>query len=516
MPSKSPAFVEGVPSENSRGWAYFFVALALGVLLIVAGALKTGPWLSGVSAEGGSGRSVLVGLAIAVELLFGLWLMLGLFPRLTRCVALGCFFGFLNIALFKALEGAASCSCFGNVPLTPWIAFTIDVVAVVALLLSPVRGAWSVPSHALRWKLGAFGFACLLVTAAGLTTGVVLAERSPVREHNALIETIVDSIARNETQIPTIQFRATLVIDNALVKKEETIVEESPTGKSITRIAPRFEEQYIYVLKGSDFRREQVRPTGPSFRVFVVNQGRQVDYTGPRTDLGVGPQAWTNWYPAGPGAEHYDPRCIGFDPQTTSVIDWLRKVRVEEATIKTESKDIFIRVTDERGQRVEVTFLHACSYLPGQICYWYPDGSLREATSVNYRQVPGTQAWFVHQGVHLTFGRGDAHAPEATNWRGRVTLAIQGEPTVNRDVSAETFNPILPKGVLFIDGINAKTSAHSYKLTKSVAAFGVIDQGDLQAGRRANTAAKGPWIAIALLDFFALVGFAVFRHKLYI
>lgn len=76
---------------------------------------------------------------VQFELLLGFWLASGLWIRAAWCVGLATFSLFAVVAAEKGLMGERSCGCFGRVPTSPWLAFSIDV-AVAALALWGSRG----------------------------------------------------------------------------------------------------------------------------------------------------------------------------------------------------------------------------------------------------------------------------------------------------------------------------------------------------------------------------------------
>jgi hypothetical protein len=73
-------------------------------------------------------------LVVEFELFFGLWLVFGFLPKLTRLVAIGCFSTFTIVSLYKALSGEMSCGCFGSVEVNPWITMLLDLVIVTLLI----------------------------------------------------------------------------------------------------------------------------------------------------------------------------------------------------------------------------------------------------------------------------------------------------------------------------------------------------------------------------------------------
>lgn len=114
---------------------YLAIRILLGTVLLTAGVLKGHELTTSPVVESNliTSRLLLVGL-VGFEVLFGLWLLVGLHPRLTRRVALACFSGFACIALYKALSGETTCGCFGGATISPWYILMFDLAAVVGLL----------------------------------------------------------------------------------------------------------------------------------------------------------------------------------------------------------------------------------------------------------------------------------------------------------------------------------------------------------------------------------------------
>lgn len=141
---------------------YRIVSSVLGIILLVAAGLKAHELFTGpVAAEGWLGNRWLHAAVFEFEVLLGLWLLVGVLPRAAWGVALVTFGAFAGVTLYSALSGAASCGCFGRVKISPWYTFSLDVVAVAALLwyrpvsppprqdLPPVRRGFAVAALAL-------------------------------------------------------------------------------------------------------------------------------------------------------------------------------------------------------------------------------------------------------------------------------------------------------------------------------------------------------------------------------
>jgi uncharacterized membrane protein YphA (DoxX/SURF4 family) len=85
-------------------------------------------------------------LTVQFELLFGIWLIFGLLPKLTWLATVGCFSVFTLVTLYKALSGEESCGCFGTVTVDPQITLVFDLTVLGMLL-------WLRPSElSTRWQ----------------------------------------------------------------------------------------------------------------------------------------------------------------------------------------------------------------------------------------------------------------------------------------------------------------------------------------------------------------------------
>lgn len=67
---------------------------------------------------------------VEFELGYGIWLVTGLLPRLTRLATICLFLLFGGVSLYKAFSGESSCGCFGFVQINPWLMTLFDGVAV--------------------------------------------------------------------------------------------------------------------------------------------------------------------------------------------------------------------------------------------------------------------------------------------------------------------------------------------------------------------------------------------------
>jgi len=126
-----------------------------GLLLILAGALKMHQMLTEPIMSKGFWESWQFNiLQIPLELALGIWLLGGVFRKMAWLAGTLSFGGFCCYTLYLALGGAASCGCFGQVHVNPWITLlAIDLPLFLGLCIFWPRGekifwpAWPRPLH---------------------------------------------------------------------------------------------------------------------------------------------------------------------------------------------------------------------------------------------------------------------------------------------------------------------------------------------------------------------------------
>ena len=178
----------------NRAFTFAGFSRVLGVVLLLAGSLKTydafaGAWTS--QPETAVGRWGMGG-AVALEIVLGLWLLLGHKPVITRKLVYLCFTAFLGVSLAKALARESSCGCFGPVPMNPWITAGMDALVLLALLLFRPAQSDRTPIQPLLAGRVVFGLLGVLALFAGAWWGTSRqANRLEEREGDAGPDAIV-------------------------------------------------------------------------------------------------------------------------------------------------------------------------------------------------------------------------------------------------------------------------------------------------------------------------------------
>lgn len=118
-------------------WRFRAVQIILGVLLLGTATLKLyGLGVSAVPRTGWFAQSWVQLAAAEGELVLGVWLLAGSYPRGAWLATLLTFTAFAAVSGYLGWVGIASCGCFGTIHASPWWAFVVDVAIIVALLVA--------------------------------------------------------------------------------------------------------------------------------------------------------------------------------------------------------------------------------------------------------------------------------------------------------------------------------------------------------------------------------------------
>jgi len=115
------------------------VICATAALLLTTALLKTlyPAEATSVALAYGVSYSAII-LVVQLELLVAAWLVSGWRPKFATRSAAVLFSTFAGFSLIIALAGRETCGCFGSVPVSPWITFSLDMLLVGVLLTLPV------------------------------------------------------------------------------------------------------------------------------------------------------------------------------------------------------------------------------------------------------------------------------------------------------------------------------------------------------------------------------------------
>jgi hypothetical protein len=150
--------------------AYAVVRITFGLLLLAAAGSKayqmaTAPLLAtGIP----SARWFLI-VIVEFELALGLALIAGLWADALRRIAIGTFSLFAIVGLYQGAIGSGSCGCFGDIAVSPWLVFAIDMSALTAFWRC--RPDYRRERHSLH----AAAIACSVFVALGAPSAFVMA-----------------------------------------------------------------------------------------------------------------------------------------------------------------------------------------------------------------------------------------------------------------------------------------------------------------------------------------------------
>lgn len=110
------------------------VRLSVAILLLIAAAAKAR--VMGIAAGSLSGHEWPQLIGLSSEILFGVWLLSGRCPKVLRWSSVAWFSVFACIAFVKGVMGLVSCGGFGDIEVSPWVTFTLDLAIVSALAVA--------------------------------------------------------------------------------------------------------------------------------------------------------------------------------------------------------------------------------------------------------------------------------------------------------------------------------------------------------------------------------------------
>ena len=163
LPTGYHASTSATDRKSLKGWPSYILSISTplycGSLLLIAASLKAKDHFG----ELGNVRNWFDRTQIATEIIVGLSLLLGYYPRIFRWIAFGLYFIFMVIAAYHEFTGSKTCGCFGRMSIAPWIPAILDFTACVSLW------NWHPSISRLPLRLLAFATATTVLGAIALS-----------------------------------------------------------------------------------------------------------------------------------------------------------------------------------------------------------------------------------------------------------------------------------------------------------------------------------------------------------
>lgn len=137
-----------IETQATVQWSWSILRIFIGLVILTAAFMKS--WQLATTPSLGEGLlharwfNVFV---VEFEILFGVWLLAGLMPKLTWLASVGCFLIFASVSAYKGISGESSCGCFGAVTVPPVWTLTLDMILIGLLIVFRPRGI------VFQWKL---------------------------------------------------------------------------------------------------------------------------------------------------------------------------------------------------------------------------------------------------------------------------------------------------------------------------------------------------------------------------
>jgi hypothetical protein len=122
--------------------AYSIVSISLGLVLLVAAALKGHQLITGYV----PGRTLLTSrfiqiLTVEAEFGLGIWLISGFHRRFAGCIAMAYFILLAGASAYLLTIGEECCGYLGRLAVSPWFTFVFNLAAISCLWVFPPVGA---------------------------------------------------------------------------------------------------------------------------------------------------------------------------------------------------------------------------------------------------------------------------------------------------------------------------------------------------------------------------------------
>lgn len=452
--------------------------LAAGVLLL-AGLTKVYALLSSPRVESQSWTTF---AAIPVELLLGGWLLIGRGPRWGRLAALAFFVVLFNIAFMRLFDNKPSCGCFGNVAVQTLAVVILDAVMVLAFLVSsPVvdsgtasRGDWlrsSLGMLTILALIGLIGWQVVITlprSSARPTSSsdkrvlldelAVPTEPDPAASKSHL-ERVIEGVQRNHDALKSLE--CTLHV--ALTTYSAPLTSASDAAAKEKKTEPRTQQLVMrLLLQGEDARLdcETNLPDYDAREIQVDTGGKSIQYLpGLR-------QAWLNTAASVERrrAEAIDLRCAGFQPPIRSIAEWLRRAELLRSGARRDDKfgeivqlQVLSRGVGGPQVKVALDCASALSFLPIRVVYHFqPAESIFTVADLDYQKVDAAEAWFPKKWKYRSFIPGATTDPDAVSGYDLMSETEVRLVSVNREISAEEFDPLLPPNTRLVGTLAAQ------------------------------------------------------------
>jgi uncharacterized membrane protein YphA (DoxX/SURF4 family) len=511
---------------------YSIFSRLIAAVLLTAGILKAHELLTTVSLSTGKWPTVAVA---AFELLFGVWLLLGLYPRWSRIVTLGSFVVFLHVALARAMENRESCGCFGQVSVRPWVAVALDGLAIAALLLCSPARAPGLPLQAVRVRWAIFG-TCIpvvalligwpLVSSLNLGNKTTLASAAdtemPAGVDATALERVIQGLERNHAALRTLAFSTERTVTAHPVKPKwvQPVRGNGPIPEPVEKT---YQSSSKCVIRGDEIRCDYqclVNPDGDesqSREILVGSKGRRIQYMpGLR-------QAWLIRSATADTdrAEAIDLRCAGFRPPIKSIASWLKACEVVAAgplkdRAGREVVRVHVTVPSWGKEKDDVTadFVAAMNYMPSRVVYRFtPDGGVATVTDIEYMQVgSGRHAWFPKTLVTRDFFRDTTSDPDAATGQSISSKTVVQVLALGGEVRDDDFDLVLPPKTR----LSGDLAAQHWTGDTPTRASTVMRNEPLEITppARPPAARVSYWLLVAGIDVLLLGLCLVFRKRL--
>jgi hypothetical protein len=510
-------------------WLYPLVSRLAAAILLVAGTLKISESLR---AWPGTVDWTTV-LQSGFEVYFGIWLLIGLYPRWSRLLALACFFVFLQFALVAMLQGRPNCNCFGPVPARPWVPLAIDASLFLGLLLAvpstePTAQLWFQRIRSSSAMLAALVVVGLVIWQGLYRVRVPRFEPNlagtdvPAAKVPELTEQIIAGLERNRASLPKIEYTTETdgnEMHSILPGGERYKKFADTTGN----VSVRYRISARCLIRGESIRQD-LKSTTETPEQTVETNTTAISFPGKSIQFlsdANGARAWL-MTDRGNNAIIKDLRHAGFlRPPENSSSALLKSAKVLAAKSCTDriGRDAIRlrlaiayrpRITDD----ITADFVPSMNFLPSRVIYRYPTGAgYQTVMDIDYQPVNGRQAWFPLAVTTRGYQQSTAADPDADSYVESSALRV-----VSFDIDAPSqvndFDFEFPAGTRIVGDLAPKNERLKAPIRASAL---MLDEPrkfpPVEEIAGSASGGKVPWLAVASVDLVLLAVCVAFRGQ---
>jgi outer membrane lipoprotein-sorting protein len=305
----------------------------------------------------------------------------------------------------------------------------------------------------LRKRLCSLVLSALVFSSQGAAVAFC-AEDSPTE----LMEQVVSLIERNNSSIHSLEAELSETkLDSTVTEAVDKKQKDARGRETTVFLRPKIVTKSRIWIAGdalkcsTELDESSDLPLG--FENIVVIKARVItDY---RPSLKI---VWINDPEGAGGQQPINPMDAASPSIVYNVVEFLRKCKVIRAEMRNDAQGgsvVSATLKGPVGGVGEYEFSSANSYLPKQILFFYPDGTLNQELLFSYTPVLENRSFILAKKRHRYFPKGVTKRPQDMGWNQQQDLVLS-DVQLNQPIPSKEFQLDIPAGVSIRDTINKR------------------------------------------------------------